>query len=162
MLKIYVVAIAMILLTACNSTKPNSVSSHSDLTISEAEKAGYVVSGPGGLSGVEKLEEFYHKFQNRIKSQLSIARYTDEGDPLFIDLDFNGESIKYTYDNSWDKFGGQEKGVKATNCEVITTRTGLYGETYGTQFLLNKCNDDIGYSDPEQKEYLLLFVTQKQ
>jgi hypothetical protein len=160
--KIYFILVVMIILTACNSTKPNSVSSHSDLTFSEAEKAGYVVSGPGGLPSVEKLEEFYNNFQNQLKSQLSIARFTDEGDPIFIDLDFNGESIKYTYDNSWDKFGGQEKGVKKTNCEVITKRTGSYGEDYGTEYLLSKCNDDIGYSDPEQKEYLLLFISQKQ
>ncbi|QJD88623.1 DUF4362 domain-containing protein [Cohnella herbarum] len=30
-----------------------------------------------------------------------IVRYTDEGDPIYVDLDFDGENIEYTYDNSW-------------------------------------------------------------
>jgi hypothetical protein len=145
------------LLTACSW-----FSNHSDLTFPEAEKAGYVVSGPGGLSNIGKLEEFHQSVQNKLKGQISIAQYTVEGDPIFIDLDFNGQTIKYTYDNSWDAFGGQGKGVRTVTCEVMNKRTGSYGESNGTVYTLDQCNRDIGYSDTEKKEYFLLFVPQKQ
>ncbi|QYR21237.1 DUF4362 domain-containing protein [Paenibacillus sp. sptzw28] len=157
MRKKYLLFVSMIMLTACSL-----FSNHSDLTFHEAEKAGYVVSGPGGLSGIRKLEEFHQNVQNKLKSQVSIAQYTDEGDPIYTDLDFNGEAIKYTYDNSWDAFGGQGKGVRTATCKAIIKRTGPYGEANGTVYLLSQCNRDIGYSDPDRKEYFLLFVPQMQ
>src|SRR5690242_9269927 len=80
MLKKYLIFGSMIILTACSW-----FSNHSDLTFPEAEKAGYVVSGPGGLSNIGKLEEFHQNVQKKLKSQVRIARYTDEGDPIFID-----------------------------------------------------------------------------
>ncbi|QHW31815.1 DUF4362 domain-containing protein [Paenibacillus rhizovicinus] len=163
LLAIAIVAWYELSLSQTNGTykhKSKAASGHTDMTFKDADKAGYVVAGPGGYFNVEKLEAFYQAVQDRQKSQLSIARYTDEGDPIFVDLDFDGQSIDYVYDTSWDAFGGQDKGVRKTKCEVINKRTGAYGEDYGTTYVLSKCAADIGYSDSEKKEYHLLFISQ--
>ncbi|WP_208914034.1 DUF4362 domain-containing protein [Paenibacillus uliginis] len=81
-----------------------------------SNRVGYVVAGPPGLVNVDKLEKFYDDYLNKTSSRVALARYTDEGDPIYIDLEFNGEEILYTYDNSWDGFGGQNKGVQKTTC----------------------------------------------
>jgi hypothetical protein len=160
MLRTCFVLLTTLILASCASIAPGLVSGHSDMSVSEAEQAGYVVAGPGGVANEGKLEKFYQNFNSGSKDQLTLVHFTDEGDPIFVDLSYNGEQIGYTYDNSWDAFGGQGKGVKKTNCGVITKRTGPYGEAYGTVYVLGKCTDDIGYSDPE-KEYFLLFVPRK-
>lgn len=161
----YLLIIALsALLVSCSSgpnNNPND-SSHSKLSFQQAQRQGYVVAGPPGLANVNKLEKFYEDYLNKTSSLVALAHYTDEGDPIFIDLEFNGEEILYTYDNSWDGFGGQNKGVQHTTCTQMNKRTGPRGERKGTEYYLNSCNDDIGYSDPVQKEYFLMFIDDKE
>ncbi|AZS16548.1 DUF4362 domain-containing protein [Paenibacillus lutimineralis] len=161
----YLLIIALsALLVSCSSgpnNNPND-SSHSKLSFQQAKRQGYVVVGPPGLANVNKLEKFYEDYLNKTSCLVALAHYTDEGDPIFIDLEFNGEEILYTYDNSWDGFGGQNKGVQHTTCTQMNKRTGPRGERKGTEYYLNSCNDDIGYSDPVQKEYFLMFIDDKE
>ncbi|MNP36001.1 hypothetical protein D3C76_1293570 [compost metagenome] len=126
----------------------------------EAQDQGYVVAGPSGLANVDKLIDFFEDYQNKKNSSITLARYTDEGDPIYVDLEFDGKEILYTYDNSWDGFGGQNTGVRNTSCSQMGKRTGLRVDSNGTEYYLTSCNDDIGYSDQEKQEYFLLFVKQ--
>jgi hypothetical protein len=146
----------MVILTACSLNKPSS--SHSDMSSREAQKAGYVTNGPAGIANVDKLEAFYNLYNEKQKSQLTIVHYTDEGDPVYLDLDYDGERIKYVYDNSWDGFGGQNKGVKETSCNTLSKRTGSFGDIYGTEYFLSDCSSDIGFSNPEEGEYHLFYL----
>jgi hypothetical protein len=125
-----------------------------------AQKAGYVTTGPGGTANVDKLEAFYNDFNQKQNSQITIVHYTDEGDPVYLDLNYDGQTITYVYDNSWDGFGGEDKGVKETTCNMISLRTGSY-ETYGAEYFLSGCNADIGFSDPDKGEYHLFFLEEK-
>lgn len=153
--------IVILLLSACNSqSEPTKLeSSHSDLSYGEATNQGYVVAGPAGLANVAKLEAFFDDYRSKRKNSVKIARYTDEGDPIYVDLDFDGEYIGYTYDNSWDGFGGQDKGVRKTSCKEMGQRIGPRGDKTGTEYYLSSCEDNIGYSDVEKKEYFILFVS---
>jgi hypothetical protein len=159
--KIIVLLILSILLSSCSSQSPNTKveSKHSDLSLDNAVSQGYVVAGPSGLANVDKLEAFFEDYKSNKKSRITLARYTDEGDPIYVDLDYDGENIMYTYDNSWDAFGGQDKGVRKTSCNEMGQRIGPRGEQTGIEYYLSSCKDNIGYSDVEKKEYYLLFVS---
>jgi len=132
------------------------------LSFEQAKKQGYVVIGPPGLANENKLEKFYDNYLNKISSSVEIAHYTDEGDPIYVDLKFDGEEILYTYDNSWDGFGGQDKGIEKTTCAKMGKRIGPWGERNGTEYYLASCKEDIGYSDPDHEEYFLLFIDDRE
>ncbi|WMT39606.1 DUF4362 domain-containing protein [Paenibacillus sp. D2_2] len=105
----YFICIAIAgVLQFCPNNKPID-SLHSKLSFEKAQRQGYVVVGPPGLANMDKLEKFYEDYLNKTSSSVALARYTDEGDPIFVDLEFNGEEILYTYDNSWDGFGDRIK-----------------------------------------------------
>lgn len=47
-----------------------------------------------------------------MRNKVRIVNYTDEGDPIFQTLDYDGININYLFDDSNDKFGGSHKGKK--------------------------------------------------
>jgi hypothetical protein len=154
------IIIILILLSACSSEPNNKMndSLHSDLSSQDAAAKGYIVAGPSGFANVFKLENFYEDYLNKTRNCITLARYTDEGDPIYVDLEFDGEEILYTYDNTWDGFGGQNKGVRKTSCTQMGIRTGPRADRNGTEYFMTSCRDDIGYSDLDKKEYFLLFI----
>lgn len=128
------------------------------MSFSEAKQQGYVVSGPSGQANVDKIETFYEDYQNKKSNNITLARYTDEGDPIYIDLTFDGDEISYSYDNTWDEFGGQNKGVRKTSCTIMGQRIDPQEDRIGTEYYLTSCSDDVGYSVIEKEEYYLLFI----
>lgn len=163
MKKIMMLMILSIVLTSCSSEPIQENSPlHKNMTSREATAKGYVVVGPSGLANVDTLEQFYEDVQKKVKNQLTLARYTDEGDPIYINLEFDGEKVIYVHDNTWDEFGGQDKGVRETTCTLMEKRVGPYGNLNGTEYYLTSCKEDVGYSDPEKKEYNLLFVSDEE
>lgn len=154
-----VIIIAAVLLASCSNKSINSI--YTDMSSSEAEKQGHVVIGPSGLANLDKFEQFFEDYLNKKNSNITLTHYTDEGDPIYVDLIFDGDEISYTYDNSWDNFGGQDKGVSMTSCTVLDKRSGPHGDRVGTEYFLTSCQDDIGYSDPNNKEYFLLFIDEE-
>lgn len=161
--KSIILIVLSIVLISCSSEpiqKNNSM--HKSMTSREALENGYVVAGPSGLANVDTLEQFYEDVQNKVRNRITLAHYTDEGDPIYIDLEFDGEKVLYVRDDTWDEFGGQDKGVSETTCTLLEKRDGLYGNLNGTEYYLTSCKEDVGYSDPEKKEYYLLFVSDKE
>ncbi len=160
MKKFFFIITVSILLSSCSSeSNPNlNYSLHSDMKANEAAKQGYVVVGPSGPANIDKMEKFYSDYQDKKSSSVTLARYTDEGDPIYVDLEYDGNQISYAYDNTWDAFGGQDKGVRETSCKQMGKRTGPRADRNGTEYYLTSCAEDIGYSNPDHKEYFLLFV----
>ncbi len=154
--KLAILAMAAVVLTGCGGGSSRA-SSHTDLNFKEAAQAGYVTIGPGGAANVGKLEDFLRDYQGKKSSELTVVHYTDEGDPIYLDLSYDGQAVRYVYDNTWDAFGGR-KGVKETTCRIFAKRTGSYGITYGTTYYLADCAGDIGYSRHEGGEYLIYFI----
>lgn len=67
-----------------------------------------VLNTHGSIDGLERMQGFYEDMQKGISSDLRIVHYTIEGDPIVMDLKYNGEVIKITYDSTRDKFGSGE------------------------------------------------------
>lgn len=150
--------IVSIVLSSCSLEPKTNLSLHSDMSSDEAKEQDFVVAGPSGVVNVDRIEKFFEDYRNKKRNKITLARYTDEGDPIYVDLDFDGEKILYAYDNTWDEFGGQDKGVRKTTCTQMGTRTGSRADRNGTEYYLTSCKDDVGYSDPVNSEYFLLFV----
>jgi hypothetical protein len=128
--------VSVVLLTAasgwgCGASKP--------YTVAEATRHGDVVVGPGvqGVGNMSALTIFLSNINHHKKASVRITSFTDEGDPIFVDLSFNGQTIEYTYDDSEDRFGGQQRGRKTTTCTGIATRS----VTNGTEYVLSGCQD---------------------
>ena len=117
--------ILLSMLTACQSVKDSDI---------EFSQAGEITSN------LNKLEKFIQNVENGNEDKIRIVRKTIEGDPIFDTLDYNGENIKYTYDNSQDKFGGSDKGETNTTCADLDSEI----TEKGIKYSLIDCSSDIG------------------
>lgn len=124
----------------------------------QAVEDGHVVAGPDGMFNVGKLDQFYESYLDHKEVEIRIVHYTEEGDPIYLDLISDGKNVQFSRDNSDDKHGGKKKGKKTTVCNQMLKKVGSRGDTYGVEYALKDCRDDIGYSDVANKEYFLLFV----
>lgn len=149
------------LLTSCELANRKNGAIHPELNFMEASDEGFVVVGPAGQYNVAKMEEFFQKYQNSKKAQVTLARYTTEGNPIYIDLEFNGKQINYTYDNSWDHFGGNDKGPRETSCQEINKRNITGTDGNGSEYYLTTCKDIIGYYNSDFTEYLIVFIDER-
>ena len=120
------------LLVACQSVKDSDI---------EFDHEGEITSN------LDKLEKFIQNVENGNEDKIRIVRYTTEGDPIFDTLDYNGENIKYTYDNSRDKYGSSNKTT--TTCSDLDSEI----TEKGIKYSLIDCSADIGkYFDFEIPE----------
>jgi len=70
-----------------------------------ALKNGEVVMGASGVANVEKLHVFIENTKRGQAVQIRITAYSKEGSPIIFDLEFDGEIIKCTSDNTRDRYG---------------------------------------------------------
>jgi hypothetical protein len=135
-MKYRILLLALILITflsACNSRPSvNDPEVNIDDTIEDMH---------GKVKNAERLEKFYQNTLYGKKDNISIIRYTTEGDPIFHDLGFDGNEIKYTYDNSKDKFG--EPDIKSAFCKSLLTSMMENGNEYSLQGCYGN-NKEIG------------------
>ena len=112
------------------------------LVACQSVKDSDIVFSHGGeiTSNLDKLEKFIQNVKNGNEDKIRIVRKTIEGDPIFDTLDYNGENIKYTYDNSKDKFGGSDKGEANTTCADLSSEN----TEKGIKYSLTDCSSDIG------------------
>ena len=100
-------------------------------------------------SNWDKLEKFIQNVENSNEDKIRIVRYTEEGDPIFDTLDYNGENIKYTYDNSQDIHGSSDEGKTNATCADLDSEI----TEMGIKYSLIDCSADIGkYFDFEIRE----------
>jgi hypothetical protein len=66
--------------------------------------------------------------------------YTIEGAPIFYNLNYAGNKIQYTYDNSQDGYAGTGKGIESTSCSNIESRN----TENGVEYHLSECSSEIG------------------
>jgi hypothetical protein len=106
----------------------------------EAIKNGDIVNDHGEISNLDKFKQFMKNVNNGVKDKIRITSYTTEGDPIFDNLGYDGKKIKYTYDDSQDRYGGS--GIKSATCSDIE-RTNYEN---GVEYHLSKCSSDIGHN----------------
>lgn len=114
------------ILSACQSTK--------------IQDSDIVFEQTGEITNRDELETFIRNVKDGKKDQVRIVRRTIEGAPIFDALDYNGEEIMYTNDDSQDAFGGPDKGVQVDTCTDLESRE--TGE--GMEYYLTGCSTEIG------------------
>jgi len=111
----------------------------------EAINKGDVVYLGQGYSNIEKFDQFITNLGNKKSDSIRITGYTDEGDPIFKDLKFDGNIISYTYDNSNDKFGGSNKGRRTDTCSKVSSEENAQGEIDYTASGCTKNDPNMSY-----------------
>ncbi|MGN7760291.1 DUF4362 domain-containing protein [Paenibacillus sp. 22594] len=95
-----------------------------------------------------RFQKFLNNLDSRRADSIRITAYTDEGDPIFKDLQYDGDKISYRVDNSNDAYGGKDKGIRRDTCSEIVREEGSGGEIFYT---LSGCNEN----DPEISYFLV-------
>jgi len=102
----------------------------------EAIKRGDIVY-QNEVVNLERFEKFLINISNKKEDTIRVTGYTDEGDPIFKDLHFDGKIIHFTYDNSNDKFAGKDKGIEKDVCTEIIKAENELGKI---EFLISGCS----------------------
>ncbi len=102
----------------------------------EAIKRGDVVY-QNEVVNLERFEQFLINLFNKKADTIRITGYTHEGDPIFQDLQFDGEVIHYTYDNSNDEYAGKDKGKETDVCKEVIEKENTQDET---EYLISGCS----------------------
>jgi len=108
----------------------------------EAIENGDVVNLHGEISNLDRFESFIENVENGAKDEIRITMYTIEGDPIFYNLNYNGNKIQFTYDNSQDGYAGTGKGIESTSCSNIESRN----TDNGVEYYLSECSSEVGNS----------------
>jgi hypothetical protein len=141
---IFVVLLAFTL-TACNKSNGNESAPAENhpkkpYRLEEAVKNGDVVNLHGKIHNLDRFERFASHVENEEEDQIRITSYTDEGDPVFYHLVYDGEKIQYTFDNSQDAFAGSERGKQSTTCSKLEKRD----TDRGVEYRLSGCASKVG------------------
>ncbi|MGG3889595.1 DUF4362 domain-containing protein [Metabacillus fastidiosus] len=115
----------------------------------EAIKRGDIVYR-NEVVNLEKFEQFLINLSNKKEDTIRVTAYTHEGDPVFQDLRFDGEVIHYSYDNSNDKFAGNDKGKDSDVCKEVIEKENTQGEI---EYLISGCSKNL--------EHILISVEKK-
>lgn len=146
MKKILLFSLLVLFLTGCSNGEAY------DST--EAIKRGDITFSPKGIHHLDRFQQFLDNVSAKEKDTVRITSYTIEGDPIFEDLNYDGEKIHYSYDNSNDTYGGQAKGVHTDVCTEITSKVNENGEE---QYTLAGCSKNTHYillEIPKKEEFL--------
>lgn len=100
-----------LLITLIGCSNDNSYGSE------EAIKRGDVVSLNDGVYNLDIFKDFLKSVSNHNKSSVRITHFTIEGDPIYIDLEFDGEKFKYRKDQLNDKNIGDNSEVNNDSCK---------------------------------------------
>lgn len=98
----------------------------------------------------EKWKQFLHNVDAQTADQVRITQYTIEGDPIFYELIYNGDSIKFTYDNSLD-INGHDLNRPSASCKKFGTKQSENGQEY---YSLVGCDNETGkfFSFPKKEK----------
>ncbi|SFS72141.1 DUF4362 domain-containing protein [Paenibacillus sp. BC26] len=146
MRKAAIIALALLLLTACGRVGDSGQTDGSGKSqgagddfpkVTEpynpdrAIENGDVVNVHGKYSNLEKWNQFVTHVKEKQAGRMNvrITQYTIEGDPIFYELTYDGKQIYYTFDNSMDAFGS-DLGRPSTTCEGLDTKQNDQGQSY--------------------------------
>lgn len=98
---------------------------------------GDVVNMHGQVYNYSVLETFVGNVESKKRDKIRIVNYTIEGDPIFTDLNYDGNSIKVEIDNSKDKFGGNRLFNTKDKCNELVKEVGVT-----TEYRLENCDNN--------------------
>ncbi|MEK4297772.1 DUF4362 domain-containing protein [Paenibacillus sp. FSL R5-0914] len=130
MKKVNLLILSVLLLAGvwgCSDNKVNSVPKSEPYTSEKAISRGDIVSFEK-VYNLDKFEQFITNLSSKKADNIRVTSYTDEGDPIFKDLKFDGNVISYSYDTSNDAFGGSNTGVRTDTCSEVTSKKNTQSE----------------------------------
>lgn len=77
-----------------------------------------VINTHGSIENIEQLDQFVDDVNNEEVSKVRVVHYTIEGDPIFLDITYDGTSIQSRHDSTKDQYGSGE--ITEQRCERIT------------------------------------------
>ncbi|MEI4829971.1 DUF4362 domain-containing protein [Bacillus sp. FJAT-53711] len=107
----------------------------------KVDKKNDIVITMGEQSNLDKFQQFLTHVKSGKADKVRIVNYTDEGDPIFQTLNYDGININYLFDDSNDKFGGRHKGEKGDVCKGIMKEKSDEGVSY----TLSECKESHEY-----------------
>ena len=102
------------------------------------ENGDIVVNVEGETMNYKRFEAFLTSVRTGEKDEIRITNYTVEGAPIFYNLQFNGEKILYTFDNTEDGYAGSGRGKRSTTCSEMNKVT--TGER--SEYRLRECDSN--------------------
>lgn len=128
----------------CSNTKEQSAPTSEPYSLKEAIVKGDIVF-TGNVDNFDTFEQFISNLAIKKADNIRITSYTDEGDPIFKDLEFDGNVISYTYDTSLDAYGGSNIGIRTDTCSQVTSKENSQGETIYSMSGCTATNPEIDY-----------------
>ncbi|WP_107839809.1 DUF4362 domain-containing protein [Metasolibacillus meyeri] len=89
------------------------------------------------ILNIERFESFLNHIEGGEKDDVRVVRYTTEGDPIFHELAYDTDSIKYSIDTTKDQYGSGQI------IEAICTSIDVVKHTQNTEYILEGCDKDI-------------------
>ncbi|KAB2336100.1 DUF4362 domain-containing protein [Cytobacillus depressus] len=77
-----------------------------------------VINTHGSIENIEQLDQFVNHVKSEKNAEVRIVHYTIEGDPILLDLAYDGKIIQAKYDNTLDQFGVGK--IDKYSCESIS------------------------------------------
>ncbi|MNO61145.1 hypothetical protein D3C76_517820 [compost metagenome] len=145
--KVNVLILSILLLAGvwgCSDHKVDSLPKSEPYTSEEAISRGDIVSIEK-VYNLDTFKQFMTNFSSKKADSIRVTSYTDEGDPIFKDLQFDGNMINYSYDTSNDAFGGRNTGVRTDICAEVTSRKNTQGEVIYSISGCTTNDSDIDY-----------------
>lgn len=118
----------------------NETTNSNKLYSTKDVKESDVVDRHGEISHIDIFESFLENVLSGVKDEIQISVYTTEGDPIFHNLNYDGNKIQYTFDNSQDTYVGSGKGKESTSCSNIIRRN----TENGVEYNLSECTSEVG------------------
>ena len=89
------------------------------------ERKDLVIEDRGGvLVNGELWDGFLDAVDAHVSSEVTIARFTIEGDPVLYRIEYDGEGFRWYYDSSRDRFGAGESFLTGTAKYLLKFREG--------------------------------------
>lgn len=79
-----------------------------------------IVDTHGKITNLERFMKFVENVNQGKEDKIRVVRYTDEGDAMLHDLEYNGEIITSTIDTTRDEFG--DGSTITTSCKSIDVK----------------------------------------
>lgn len=76
-----------------------------------------IVNTHGDVENLERFFAFMENVNAGKKDEIRVVSYTEEGDPMLHDLEFDGERLHSTTDTRRDKYGSGK--IDSTTCKKI-------------------------------------------
>lgn len=128
-----------LLVSGCQDEEPNAkIQGQQQVNhLSETPSAENVVtsSNSGEIENIDRFYVFLDNVTNQKADSLRVVSYTTEGDPIFQDLGYDGETIVSIVDSSRDSYGSG--GVTENVCTEINKEESAERIDY----LLEGCKD---------------------